>query len=38
VLDLLIRNGLLIDGTGAPGRRADVGIAGGKIAAIGRLV
>ena len=38
MLDLLIRNGLLIDGTGAPGRRADVGIAGGKIAAIGRVV
>src|SRR5215204_3552753 len=29
--DLLIRNGTLIDGTGAPARRADVGIAGGKI-------
>jgi len=34
-LDLLIKNGLLIDGTGSPARRADVGIAGGKIAQIG---
>src|SRR5919202_1749469 len=37
MLDLLVRNGLLVDGTGAPGRHADVGIAAGKIAAIGRL-
>jgi N-acyl-D-aspartate/D-glutamate deacylase len=37
VLDLLIRNGLVIDGTGAPARRADVGVAGGTIAAIGRV-
>jgi len=29
--DLLIRNGTLIDGTGAPARRADVAIAGGRI-------
>jgi N-acyl-D-aspartate/D-glutamate deacylase len=29
--DLLIRNGTLIDGTGAPARRADLGIAAGKI-------
>ncbi|HXZ53756.1 MAG TPA: amidohydrolase family protein [Burkholderiales bacterium] len=29
--DALIRNGTLIDGTGAPARRADVAIAGGKI-------
>jgi N-acyl-D-aspartate/D-glutamate deacylase len=32
--DLLIRNGLLIDGTGAPARRADVGISDGKILSI----
>jgi N-acyl-D-aspartate/D-glutamate deacylase len=35
--DLLIRNGRLIDGTGAPERRADVGIVGEKIAEIGDL-
>lgn len=29
--EILIRNGTLIDGTGAPARRADVAIAGGKI-------
>lgn len=35
--DIVIRNGLVIDGTGAPGRRADVGIRGDAIAAIGDL-
>ena len=35
--DLLIRNGRLVDGTGAPWYRADVGIRQGRIAAIGRL-
>src|SRR3954462_14539133 len=35
--DLLIRNGLLIDGTGAPGRHGDVGIVDGRIAEIGSL-
>ncbi len=33
--DLVIRNGTVIDGTGAPRRRADVGIRDGKIAAVG---
>jgi len=32
--DLLIKNGLVIDGTGAPARRADVGISNGKIISI----
>ncbi|HYM68156.1 MAG TPA: D-aminoacylase [bacterium] len=36
-MDLIIRHGTLVDGTGAPGVRADVGIAGGEIAAIGDL-
>ncbi|MEO8716753.1 MAG: amidohydrolase family protein [Burkholderiales bacterium] len=35
--DLLIKNGLMIDGTGAPARRADVAIAGGRIAEIGKV-
>ncbi|HXM84072.1 MAG TPA: amidohydrolase family protein [Burkholderiales bacterium] len=35
--DLLIRNGMVIDGTGAPARRADIAIAGGCIAEIGSI-
>ncbi len=35
--DLLIRNGEIIDGSGAPGRPADLGIRDGRIAAIGDL-
>ncbi|HUP19644.1 MAG TPA: D-aminoacylase, partial [Gemmatimonadota bacterium] len=34
-LDLLIRGGTIVDGTGAPGVRADLAIAGDRIAAIG---
>jgi len=34
---LVIRNGTVIDGTGAPGHRADVLIADGKIVEIGKL-
>jgi N-acyl-D-amino-acid deacylase len=37
VLDLLIRGGRVIDGAGNPWYRADVGIAGGRIAAVGRV-
>jgi N-acyl-D-amino-acid deacylase len=35
--DLIIRNGTIIDGSGMPRYRADIGIAAGKIASIGRL-
>jgi N-acyl-D-aspartate/D-glutamate deacylase len=34
-LDIKIINGLLIDGAGTPARRADLGIKGGKIVAVG---
>ena len=36
--DLLILNGLIVDGTGKAGYRADLAVSGGKIAAIGDLV
>ena len=36
-MDTIIKNGLVIDGTGVPGRHADVGIADGRIAAVGDL-
>lgn len=35
--DLLIKNGTVVDGTGAPRRHADVAIAGGRIAEIGKV-
>jgi N-acyl-D-amino-acid deacylase len=35
--DVLIRNGRIVDGTGAPWLRGDVGISGDRIAAIGSL-
>src|SRR5262249_50868023 len=35
--DVVIKDGMVFDGTGAPRVRADVGIAGGRIAAIGRI-
>jgi N-acyl-D-amino-acid deacylase len=37
MLDIKIEGGLIIDGTGAPARRADVGIVGDSISAIGDL-
>src|SRR5947199_5975015 len=35
--DLLIKNGVVIDGSGLPRYRADVGVRHGRIAAIGRI-
>jgi N-acyl-D-amino-acid deacylase len=36
--EILIRGGLVVDGTGAPGRPADVAVRDGRIAAIGRNI
>src|SRR4051812_48965575 len=35
--DLVIRNGIVVDGSGLPSYRADVGVVGTKIAKIGRI-
>ncbi|MDP2054169.1 MAG: D-aminoacylase [Acidobacteriota bacterium] len=36
-LDLVIRNGRVIDGSGAPARAADIGVRGGRIVSVGRI-
>ena len=35
--DLVVKNGLVVDGTGAPSRRADIAVSAGKIVAIGKV-
>jgi N-acyl-D-amino-acid deacylase len=35
--DVIVRNGTVFDGTGSPGRRADIGIRGDRIEAVGPL-
>ena len=37
MLDIVIRGGTLIDGTGAPARRADIGVRDGRIVAVGKV-
>jgi N-acyl-D-aspartate/D-glutamate deacylase len=37
MFDLIVRNGLVVDGTGLPRRRVDVGVQDGKVARLGHL-
>ena len=37
MFDLIVRNGLLVDGSGEPGVRGDVGVRDGKIVALGHV-
>ena len=35
--DLIVRGGMVVDGSGLPRRRVDVGVRGGRVATLGRL-
>ena len=37
MFDLIVRNGFVVDGTGLPRRRVDVGVRDGKVAKLGHL-
>src|SRR5256714_8857550 len=37
MLDLLVKGGSVVDGSGAPARRADIAVSNGKITEIGRI-
>jgi N-acyl-D-amino-acid deacylase len=37
MFDLIVKGGEVVDGTGAPRRRADVGVTGSRITAVGDL-
>ena len=37
MIEVLVRGGVIVDGSGAPGRQADVGVGSGKIVAVGDL-